>query len=182
MEVGSERGAEVLADVPAVAAPARDDRAADRVVERTAAQMGQSLDTTDIRDLLAANREHPRWDEVADRRLTCGNCTMVCPTCFCSSVEDVTDLEGVEAQRTRVWESCFTLDHSYVHGGSVRASGKARYRQWMTHKLGTWIDQFGTSGCMGCGRRIAWCPVAIDITEEAAAIRATDARGDDAHA
>ena len=174
VEVGSERGAELLAELPSHPAAGGDEQAAEEVVERTAAQMGRTLDTTDIRDMLYRNREHPRWDEVADRCLTCGNCTMVCPTCFCSSVEDVTDLAGEEATRVRRWESCFTLEHSYVHGGSVRTSGKARYRQWMTHKLASWIDQFGTSGCIGCGRCITWCPVAIDITEEAAVIRATD--------
>jgi sulfhydrogenase subunit beta (sulfur reductase) len=174
VEVGSERGAELLAELPSHPASGGDEQAAEEVVERTAAQMGRTLDTTDIRDMLYRNREHPRWDEVADRCLTCGNCTMVCPTCFCSSVEDVTDLAGEEATRVRNWESCFTLEHSYVHGGSVRTSGKARYRQWMTHKLASWIDQFGTSGCIGCGRCITWCPVAIDITEEAAVIRATD--------
>jgi sulfhydrogenase subunit beta (sulfur reductase) len=174
VEVGSERGAEVLADLPHDGAAAADEAAAESVAESTAAQMGRTLDVTDIRDLLYRNSEHPRWDEVADRCLTCGNCTMVCPTCFCSSVDDVTDLTGEEATRERRWESCFTLEHSYVHGGSVRRSGKARYRQWMTHKLASWIDQFGTSGCVGCGRCITWCPVAIDITEEAAAIRATD--------
>ena len=89
-------------------------------------------------------------------------------------VDDVSDLAGEEAERVRSWDSCFTLDHSHVHGGSVRNSPPSRYRQWMTHKLATWIDQFGTSGCVGCGRCITWCPVAIDITEEAAAIRATD--------
>ena len=99
---------------------------------------------------------------------------MVCPTCFCTTVEDVTDLTGEDAERVARWDSCFTLDFSYVHGGSVRSSPRSRYRQWMTHKLATWIDQFGTSGCVGCGRCITWCPVAIDITEEAAAIRATD--------
>jgi ferredoxin len=174
VEVGSERGAELLAELPSRPAAGGDEQAADEVVERTAAQMGRTLDTTDIRDMLYRNREHPRWDEVADRCLTCGNCTMVCPTCFCSSVEDVTDVAGEEATRERSWESCFTLEHSYIHGGSVRTSGKARYRQWMTHKLASWIDQFGTSGCIGCGRCITWCPVAIDITEEAAVIRATD--------
>jgi sulfhydrogenase subunit beta (sulfur reductase) len=174
VEVGSERGAELLDELPSRPAVEDDGRAADQVMERTASQMGRSLDTTDIRDLLYRNREHPRWDEVADRCLTCGNCTLVCPTCFCSSVEDVTDLAGEEATRVRKWESCFTLEHSYVHGGSVRSSNKGRYRQWMTHKLASWIDQFGTSGCVGCGRCITWCPVAIDITEEAAAIRASD--------
>jgi sulfhydrogenase subunit beta (sulfur reductase) len=176
VEIGSERGAEVLADVPTVAAVPDDEQDAEDVVARTASQMGRTLDTTDIHDLLLGNLEHPRWDEVADRCLTCGNCTLVCPTCFCHSIDDVTDLAGQEAERTRRWDSCFTLEHSYLHGGSVRSSGRSRYRQWMTHKLATWIDQFGSSGCVGCGRCITWCPVAIDITEEAAAIRATDGR------
>ena len=131
----------------------------------------RELDTDGIRDLLYDNLEHPRWEEVAERCLSCGNCTLVCPTCFCSTTEDTTDLAGDETTRVREWDSCFSLDHSYIHGGSVRSSGRSRYRQWMTHKLAGWIDQFGTSGCVGCGRCITWCPVAIDITEEAAAIR-----------
>ena len=97
---------------------------------------------------------------------------MVCPTCFCSDVTDTSDLTG-DIVRRRTWSSCFDLDHSYVHGGPVRASTSSRYRQWMTHKLATWWDQFGSSGCVGCGRCISWCPVGIDLTEEAAAIRAT---------
>ena len=175
VEVGTERGAEVLADLPHREAEAAELRAAERAIEHAAAGQTRAIETDGIKELLYRNREHARWDDVADRCLTCGNCTMVCPTCFCHTVEDVTDLAGEEAERTRRWDSCFTLDHSYVHGGSVHGSPKARYRQWMTHKLATWIDQFGTSGCVGCGRCIAWCPVAIDITEEAAEIRRTDA-------
>jgi sulfhydrogenase subunit beta (sulfur reductase) len=172
VEVGTERGGEVMAFVGHRPADAPDVETADAIVERTAASMGRRMDTSGIKELLYANFEHPRWDEVAGRCLTCGNCTMVCPTCFCFSVEDVTDLSGDVAERHRSWDSCFTMDHSYIHGGSVRSSNKARYRQWMTHKLATWIDQFGTSGCVGCGRCITWCPVGIDITEEVAAIRA----------
>jgi ferredoxin len=176
VEVGSERGQEVLAELDARAADEREQAAPDAAAARAAASMGRRLDVSDIRDLLQANAEHPRWDDVADRCLTCGNCTMVCPTCFCSTAEDTTDLAGTTADHTRLWDSCFTLGHSYVHGGSVRKTGRSRYRQWMTHKLSTWIDQFGSSGCVGCGRCITWCPVAIDITEETAAIRATDLR------
>ena len=98
---------------------------------------------------------------------------MVCPTCFCTTVEDHTDLAGLEAERVKEWDSCFTMDFSYIHGGSVRKTTSSRYRQWMTHKLANWIDQFGTSGCVGCGRCVTWCPVGIDITAEAAVIRAT---------
>ncbi|MGH2932842.1 MAG: 4Fe-4S dicluster domain-containing protein, partial [Gaiellaceae bacterium] len=135
-------------------------------------QISKHLDTTDIRNLLLDNLEHPRWSEVAGRCLSCTNCTMVCPTCFCTTVEDVTDLGGEEAERWQKWDSCFTLDFTNLHGGGVRVSPRSRYRQWLTHKLGTWHDQFGESGCVGCGRCITWCPVGIDITEEAEAIRA----------
>jgi len=172
-EAGTERGAEVLRGVPQTEATGAEKAAAERIVEMTAAQMGRTLDTTDIKNLLYRNFEHPRWDEVATRCLTCANCTMVCPTCFCSTVEDVADLAGEHAERWRKWDSCFTMDFSFVHGGTVRSSVKSRYRQWMTHKLATWIDQFGTSGCVGCGRCITWCPVGIDITEEARVIRET---------
>ena len=135
----------------------------------------RSLDTTGIRDLLFDNLEHPRWAAVADRCLSCANCTLVCPTCFCSSVTDVTDLTGDQVARERHWASCFTLEHSQMHGGNARPTTASRYRQWLTHKLAGWIDQFGTSGCTGCGRCITWCPVGIDITEEVAAIRQSPA-------
>jgi ferredoxin len=176
VEAGSEAGSDVLAGLPQRAATADDVAAAEAVVARTAGAMGRSMKADDLHALLPRNLEHPRWDAVAQRCLTCGNCTMVCPTCFCTSVTDTSDLEGAEITRTRRWDSCFTMDFSYIHGGSVRASGRSRYRQWMTHKLATWIDQFGSSGCVGCGRCITWCPVGIDITEEVRAIRDSEPR------
>ncbi len=177
VEVGSERGAEVARELPCRDAEPADLEAAAATVERATERMGRSVDVTDIRDLLARNLESERWDDVAARCLTCGNCTLVCPTCFCSSVEDVTDLTGDHAERTRSWDSCFSVDHSYIHGGSIRPSGRSRYRQWLTHKFGTWYDQFDSSGCVGCGRCIAWCPVGIDVTAELTAIRAGEGVG-----
>ena len=177
IEVGSEP-ARRSSPSCRTAPPAPAQAAAQAAHAHAAAQMGRTLDVTDIRDLLYRDYEHPHWDEVAERCLTCGNCTMVCPTCFCTTVEDVTDLEGGHLERHQRWDSCFTIDYSHVHGGPVRSSPRSRYRQWMTHKLATWFDQFGSSGCVGCGRCITWCPVGIDITEEAAAIRASEGRSD----
>jgi ferredoxin len=174
VEARTERGEEVANEISARPATDGDNSAAQRMVERAVAQMGRTMDTAGIKDLLYRNMEHPRWANVAARCLSCANCTMVCPTCFCSTVEEVTDLTGDHTERWRRWDSCFTADHSYIHGGTVRSTTRSRYRQWMTHKLATWIDQFDTSGCVGCGRCITWCPVGIDITEEVRAIRETD--------
>ncbi len=178
VEAGTQAGRDVLAELPHRAAAKEEEQAAEQIVARTAANMGREMRADDIHELLLRNLEHPRWDEVASRCLTCTNCTMACPTCFCTSVEDTSDLTGTQTERSRRWDSCFTLDFSYIHGGSVRSSARSRYRQWMTHKLSTWYDQFGTSGCVGCGRCITWCPVGIDITEEARAIREGEPQGE----
>ncbi len=168
---GSAAGEAVLPRLPSRPATPHDLDAARAVVGEAAQRMGRRLDPDGLPELLAAHREDPHWNEVAQRCLSCGNCTLVCPTCFCTTVVDATDVTGTVAERRRHWDSCFDLDFSYLHAGSVRASTSARYRHWISHKLGTWPEQFGTAGCVGCGRCITWCPVGIDITAEIAALR-----------
>lgn len=170
-QAGTARGEELLAGVDAREAAAGDLASARRVGEEAAGRMGRHLDTVGLKDLLYASVDSPVWDEIATRCLSCTNCTLVCPTCFCTSVDDVGDLTGTSGERHRVWDSCFSEDYSYIHGGAVRKSTASRYRQWMTHKLASWEDQFGMSGCVGCGRCVTWCPAGIDITAEAAALR-----------
>jgi ferredoxin len=190
IEVGTERGGEVVASADWTPCSMNDIRRAQELPQTLSQEMRQRgrqdrqsqddqprlrhLDTTDIRDLLMDNLEHPRWELTAQRCLSCANCTMVCPTCFGSSVEEVTDLTGEHVQRERSWASCFTSEHSYMNSGTVHKSTHSRYRQWLTHKLATWHDQFESSGCTGCGRCITWCPVGIDLTEEVAAIRSDE--------
>lgn len=176
VDVGSEAGAEIVEKMKlAEAAPADIDAAEARIAQ--AADSMQRHMIPDAEAVMKRNLDNPHWDKIAERCLNCANCTMACPTCFCTTVEDTTDLTGEHAERWRTWDSCFTLDFSYIHGGGLRRSGGARYRQWMTHKLAHWHDQFGSSGCVGCGRCIAWCPVGIDITEEARAFKALDEGG-----
>ncbi|WP_405009796.1 4Fe-4S dicluster domain-containing protein [Kitasatospora sp. NBC_01539] len=170
VRAGSEEGESVLAGLPRRPTDAATRAAARERVEGAADRMGRSMPPVDLRALMRETLTAARWDDVAARCLTCGNCTMVCPTCFCTTAEDVTDLTGDHAERWRRWESCFDLDFSHLPTGPVRESPRSRYRQWATHKLGTWYDQFGSSGCVGCGRCIVWCPVGIDITEEAHAL------------
>jgi ferredoxin len=188
VEVGTPTGGEVIATIDWSPCTLQELEQAEAVSSSLLQQMrardrrdsaepaldrprGRFLNTSNIHDLLLENLEHPRWAQVANRCLACANCTMVCPTCFCASVEEVSDLQGDHVGRERAWDSCFTAEHSYMNTGTVRKTTASRYRQWLTHKLATWIDQFGGSGCVGCGRCITWCPVGIDLTEEVAAIR-----------
>ncbi len=173
VRAGSAAGKDLIDQLRLQSAPAEEVAQAGRRVANAARQQ-KSLDVSGIHDLLHHNQEHPRWDNVAERCLACTNCTLVCPTCFCSSVEDVTDLSLEHAERVRRWDSCFNPEFAQVHGGNFRPSIRGRYRQWLTHKFASWFDQFGVSGCVGCGRCITWCPVGIDVTEEIAALRAAD--------
>ncbi len=171
VEVGSPKGGEVLDGVALAPATESDRGDVDAVVARSAERMGRDFDAKGVREALASNLEHPRWEIVAKRCLSCANCTMVCPTCFCTTTEEVPDMTGTSSERSRRWDSCFNVGFTQLHVTSVRTSPQSRYRQWLTHKLSTWHDQFDVSGCVGCGRCITWCPVGIDLTEEVAAIR-----------
>ncbi len=174
VQARSERGVEMLGHFPVEVrsdSPTRDQlRRVDADVAAAAAAQQRRLPGRDLRAALLERLEHPRWQDVASRCLACGNCTAVCPTCFCHAQDEAPALGGETSEHYRSWDSCFTQGHSYIHGLTVRADTRTRYRQWLVHKLATWHEQYGRSGCVGCGRCVTWCPVGIDITEEAAAL------------
>jgi NAD(P)H-flavin reductase/ferredoxin len=176
VEAQSELGSSLLEELPTRDATEEDAAWVDDAMEKAAGAMGREVDIEALPEILFGRLDHPRWTEVADRCLACGNCTSVCPTCFCTTTEDPSTLDGGEASRERIWDSCFTEEHAYIHGGTFRPDIEDRYRQWLTHKVGSWVAQFGSSGCVGCGRCIAWCPVGIDLTEEIAALRRGEGR------
>jgi sulfhydrogenase subunit beta (sulfur reductase) len=171
LDVGTKRGQHIAEKVTSARADHADIGSVEVLLDTARSGMQRQMNTEGLPELLRESANHPQWDDVAERCLSCGNCTMACPTCFCVNVVDEPNVASGVDERVRTWGSCFELSHSYVHGGSVRVSTKSRYRQWMTHKLSSWWDQFGSSGCVGCGRCIAWCPVGIDITAEVQAIQ-----------
>lgn len=164
--VGSDKGRSFCEQLALEGATQTESQSAQLLVEKNKDEMVRNVDNEHVHEMLSKSWNCKRWDQVAERCINCANCTLVCPTCFCSDNEDKVSLDGSQVDRWQSWDSCFNLSHSFIHGGSVRASAKSRYRQWLTHKFGTWWDQFGVSGCVGCGRCIAWCPVGIDVTEE----------------
>jgi sulfhydrogenase subunit beta (sulfur reductase) len=171
MEIGSSSGRDIAKGLPLQKADPALLEKAQQGIREAKTKMGRQLDISDLPGALLKNLEHPEWAVVAKRCLSCASCTLVCPTCFCWDTQDRTSLNGVETERERVWDSCFNPGYSYQAGGNTRPNVRSRYRQWLTHKLGTWKQQFGVLGCVGCGRCITWCPVKIDITEEIPALR-----------
>ena len=173
---GSDRGQTMLTSLTGREATTIELEQEHQLIAEASRQMGQHLETTGLSESLALSHDHSHWKEVEGRCLSCGSCTSVCPTCFCSTVEDTADLTLHHAKRVRKWTSCFTREFTYLHGGHVRQSGASRYRHWITHKLSGWHDQYGSSGCVGCGRCVTWCPVGINIVEEATAISQSHVR------
>lgn len=164
-KAGTEAGEETLQVLGFAGASQEEVNKAEKILSEAVNKFKKEVEVDGVAEFLQSNYENPLWEKISEKCLTCGNCTMVCPTCFCNTMEDVTDLSGQSAKRIRLWDSCFTLSFSYLHGGSVRYSTMSRYRQWMMHKLSNWKSQFGVLGCVGCGRCITWCPVGIDIVE-----------------
>jgi ferredoxin len=178
VEAGTAKGEKILGKIPHEHAQESDLDKKKAAVSRCEQMMKKTMKTVDLPGVLYRNSEHPRWTEIAERDLGCGNCTMVCPTCFCSSSFDILSLQAMSGNlrefagvRRRSWDSCFSKNFAKVHGGNFRPSRRARYRHWITHKLAYWIEQFGRPGCVGCGRCISWCPVGIDITHELEELR-----------
>jgi ferredoxin len=171
LTIGSEVAREILADIPFEPASAFLLNKAAQGIENASRQMGRDLNTSDLPEMIMNNLDNPYWQEIAKRCLSCANCTQVCPTCFCWDAVDQMNINGTETHRERVWDSCFNPGYSYVVGGNTRPTISSRYRQWLSHKMGTWKQQYGTFGCVGCGRCITWCPAEIDLTKEISTLR-----------
>lgn len=173
LEPGSPKGNALIEQAGSKRPADKDSRDAKRQTEAKArATLTRSLNTDGLPAILADTLGHPIYKAVARTRcLGCTNCTMVCPTCYCYNLEDDSSFDLRTTLRKRRWDSCQELNFATVHGGNFRASREARLRQFITHKLGTWVEQYNCFGCVGCGRCIRWCPTGIDLVEIATQIR-----------
>jgi ferredoxin len=160
-----EGSKKLLKGVDVIPATEKDISAGKEMVLLAREQMHKRIEKDNPSELMYAGTDSPLWEKTAERCLACGNCTMVCPTCFCNTIQDWTDFREGSVSRIRRWDSCLSKDFAYSAGGNPRRQRSARYRQFVMHKFAYWKDQFGVYGCVGCGRCITWCPVGIDITE-----------------
>jgi formate hydrogenlyase subunit 6/NADH:ubiquinone oxidoreductase subunit I len=166
VDIGSALGMEIIMGLPSEPASAFLLGKAKAALQSAAERAGCDIDPDTCAEAILGNLDHERWDDVAKRCLSCGNCTLACPTCFCWDVTDQTNLSDTETRRERTWDSCFNPSYSYQAGGNTRPTIRSRYRQWLSHKFGSWKQQYGMLGCVGCGRCITWCPAGIDTRVE----------------
>jgi len=166
IEVGSEYGEKVIQLLNLKAITPKQMQEAERQNASVIASQQRQLQPIQVNQL-QDQRQHPQWDDIAERCLACGNCTMVCPTCFCHRHHEEPVLDGHSSDHVREWDSCFGESHGQLAGMQVRKTVKQRYQQWMIHKLDTWQEQYDRSGCTGCGRCMSWCPAEIDFVAEA---------------
>jgi len=137
-----------------------------------ASQFKLEVDLTGMPGIFELGYSSPVWDELGDKCLSCGQCSMVCPTCNCFNVVDDIELGTAEGTRDRLWDSCMFREYSEVAGGqNFRDRRSERLRLWYTHKLQAYIGEFGSPACVGCGRCIATCPVDINVATVATALR-----------
>lgn len=165
-EAFSERAREYFRKLKVPLAKEKDKKMFNKTIEKSARKIKKRVNEEEIKKFFPLSYENYYWREIGKRCLGCGNCTLVCPSCFCSTVLEKSNIGATEAERVKVWDSCFNVEFSYIHPAAVRKNIYSRYRQWLMHKFFNWYKQFKTSGCVGCGRCISWCPVGIDVRDE----------------
>ncbi|MCW3490336.1 4Fe-4S dicluster domain-containing protein [Dethiobacter alkaliphilus] len=172
IEVGSDDGAELLSDMGMLSeAPGYMLDEKEERLGTASRRLPKHILTRNLDELLEANTEHPVWEELRQRCLGCGTCTMVCPTCFCYNVYDKLDLNLSSGVRQREWDSCKLMEFSQVAlGHNFRKDREARAQWRIYHKLLYQQQQFNKTGCVGCGRCIHSCVVDIDLTDVAATL------------
>ncbi len=130
-----------------------------------------SLDLEGMPEILTFNYDSPIWEQMGEACLSCGTCTMVCPSCTCFDIDDEFDIRTDEMNRQRYWYSCVFREYSMVAGGhNFREARSERLKLWYTHKLVGFMSEYGSPACVGCGRCVVSCPVDINVVTVAKAL------------
>ncbi len=130
------------------------------------------LDLEDLPEILEMEYQSEVWEEMGECCLSCGSCSMVCPTCYCFDVNDEVEFGSRNGQRIRSWDSCLLKTHAMVAGGeNFRGARSSRVKFRYYHKQRGFVAEYGRPSCVGCGRCVEVCPAEINIITVIKSIR-----------
>ncbi len=166
VEVGSERGRALLTRY----ATTREATGADlallqksRRAKEAAVTARLAADVQTLPLFLEGAQKSPTWEELGAKCLSCGNCNLVCPTCYCFDVGDLMQLNLTDGERVRQWDGCVLADFATVAGGhNFRKQTKSRLRHRYYRKFQYLMTRYGKPFCTGCGRCSRSCLVHIN--------------------
>lgn len=173
--VGSSTGDDIVRSMPQLfeKSTAEDTLAYLRRLKERKQAFQLELDVTDLPYVLELKKDDPVWQELGNKCLCCGSCSMVCPTCSCFNISDRVELNGT-ATRDRSWDACLYRDYAMVAGGhNFRPDRADRVKNRYYHKQEAFVREFGMPSCVGCGRCIESCPTKIHVVEVFEKVRGT---------
>lgn len=177
VEIGSDVGKSILNGLKLKEARENDFTEKNRRLKIAKGKIKKFVDATNLAEIARANMNNKIWADLAEKGiersfpcLSCGLCSLVCPTCYCYEVYDLIDISLKKGERRRELDSCQLLEYGEVAGGNFRKDRKNRIRHWMMCKFGAAAGGISSS-CVGCGRCIKACPAGIDITKIVRKIR-----------
>jgi len=125
---------------------------------------GKDSEMVALQKLLPASRSTALWQELGEICIVCGQCSLVCPTCYCFNVTDKAKVKSGAGRRVREWTTCFYPDFSRIAGPHrFLNNSEARIYYWYEHKFVRDPRRYNVPGCVRCGRCVKACPVGINI-------------------
>lgn len=175
IHVNTQAGEELVEGMGLAKAGSADMSALDFVRDgkRTAFQNEIGVDPKSLPGIFEKTGDSKVWAELGNRCVSCGNCTNVCPTCYCFDMADTINLDLKTGFRTRTWDSCQFETFAEVAGGeNFRKERGARQRHRFNRKFKYPLEKFYRSFCTGCGRCTRACMAGINLKDTLKALAA----------
>ncbi len=161
VQTGSRRGERLLQQYAPAIAARQSEPPLPLQIKQCRARLDFPFES--LAPLLDKAYDHKVWEEIGQRCLGCGACTMLCPSCYCFNVQDQLDLDLAGGERVRTWDSCQLDQFAKVAGGAdFRGNQSDRQRHRFFRKYKYLWEKHKRTACVGCGRCSRECLSRID--------------------
>ena len=168
IHVNTQKAEEIIEEMGLAKAVPADITALEKVREhkRSVFRNEIGVDSRKLPEMIAKGEKSKVWEEIGGRCVSCGNCTNVCPTCYCFDMADTINLDMKTGSRARTWDSCQFETFAAVAGGeNFREERSDRQRHRYSRKFKFPLDKFYRVFCTGCGRCTRACMAGISLKD-----------------